>query len=126
MEILYKNFLKEKNVYRPNIAYWHKQIKRMLEVSSLAYKNEKYLADRFSNGDLFFDGNPIFNMVFEGSNKALRIIQENPEEFEEYYTSFKADIIINDVSYEELVIVLTLSKGRREKALLEIQEWIKG
>ena len=28
MDILYKNFLKENKVYRPNIAYWHRQIKK--------------------------------------------------------------------------------------------------
>ncbi|WP_226565057.1 hypothetical protein [Shewanella chilikensis] len=125
MDIIYKNFLKENKVYRPNIAYWHRQIKRMLKEAHIDLEREKYLADRFHDGTLFFDGNPIFNAWLKGSNKAFRIIQEDPEEFEDYYASFKKEITISGIQYEELVIVLTLSRTRREKALTEIKEWLK-
>jgi hypothetical protein len=125
MDILYKNFLKENKIYRPNIAYWHRQIKGMLKDAHIDLEREKYLTDRFHDGTLFFDGNPIFNARLKGSNKAFRIIQEDPDEFEDYYTSFKKEITIGGSYYEELVIVLTLSRSRREKALTEIQEWLK-
>ncbi|EOG7788018.1 hypothetical protein ACSW0U_001299 [Vibrio fluvialis] len=125
MAILYRNFLKDNKVYRTNIAYWHKQIKRMLKDAYIDLESEKYLADRFDNGELFFDGNPIFNAWIKGTGKAFRIIQEDPEEFDEYYASFRKEIVINNIYYEELVIVLTLSKARRERALTEIRDWLK-
>lgn len=98
--------------------------KKALKEANIDFEREKYLADRFRDGTLFFDGNPIFNAWLKGSNKAFRIIQEDPEEFEEYYASFKKEITIGGMHYEELVIVLTLSRTRREKALIEIKEWL--
>ncbi len=124
MKILYKNFLKDRRVYRPNIAYWHRQIKQALDDAGVVYEGEKYLADRFSNGELFYDGNPIYNAFFTRAGKALRVVQEDSEEFEEYYTSFKSEVVVNGRAYEELVIVLTLSEERKDKALLEIQQWV--
>jgi hypothetical protein len=78
MEILYKKFLTDNKVYLPNIAYWHRQIKKMLKDIGVDFERKKYLSDRFHNNKLFFDGNPIFNAWIKESSKAFRIIQEDP------------------------------------------------
>jgi hypothetical protein len=122
MKYLYKNFLKDRREYDLNVAYWQRYMNRALKELELI--GEKYLTDRFTNGELFRDGNPIYNAKVKSLKKAFRIIQELPEEFENYYTSFFKEIEIDETEYLEFVVVLTLTTQNRDRAVHEIVEWL--
>lgn len=119
MAFLYEFFLDNPKSYHSNIAYWHKYLGVELKRNEIVYT--KYLSDRFNNGKLFYDGNPIFNAIIPSEKKAFRIIQESPKEFELFYESFFEE----KERFLELTIVLTLTREHREKAITEIIEWIK-
>jgi len=123
VKFLFTSFLKKKNVYYLNIIYWDRYINKSLMEND--FYGEKYLSVSFSSGELFFDGNPIYNAKILGTKKTFRIVQENQNEFENYYTSFFNEIEIQGSHYVELVIVLTLTKESRIKAINEIITWLK-
>ena len=64
--------------------------------------------------------------MLKKEEKSFRIIQEDPDEFEDYYTSFINEKGKNVGEYDELVIVLTLTKQNKEQALHQLYDWIKG
>lgn len=119
---LYKDFLTNKNTYRWLKTYWKKEIEKLL---SQNYTLDLYVSDKFSNGKLFYDGNPIYSTQIHKKEKSFRIIQEDPFEFEDYYTKFINEKSNNVGKYEELVIVLTLTKENKLQALADIKEWIE-
>lgn len=125
MKFLYKNFLENKNTYRWNKTFWKNEIQTLCIKNDIDFKNfETYVTDKYTNGKLFYDGNPIYSAKIMNKNKAFRIIQENPLEFENYFTSFINES--NDlISCNELVIVLTLTHENKKKAFEEILNWIK-
>lgn len=128
-DFLYEKFLEDHRIYHAARAFWFKQFK------SIIPKQETfttYLAERFENGTLFYDGNPIFNTVNLRTGKAVRIIQESPHEFGKYYASFFSEslhqIEVNNrlQSIREKVIVLTLTRESLEKCKGELREWLQG
>lgn len=128
-DFLYKEFLEDRRVYLAARAFWFKQVKNIIPDQELLLS---YLSDRFSNGKLFYDGNPVFNTVNTKTGKAIRIVQESPREFDKFYTSFVSEslhqIEINGrlQSMLEKVIVLTLTRESLEKSKWELREWLQG
>lgn len=122
IKFIYKDFLKNKNVYRWNKTYWKTEINKLFKNEDFVL--DTYVTDKFPNGKLFYDGNPIFSATLKKEEKSFRIIQEDPNEFENYYTSFVNEKDKNIGEYQELVIVLTLTKKNKEKALYELYNWI--
>ncbi len=126
-DFLYERFLEDHRVYHAARAFWFRQIKH-------AHANHEqftsYLSERFSNGKLFYDGNPIFNAINPATGKAVRIIQESPSDFEKFYTSFLSEslhqIEINGRLQPilEKVIVLTLTTESLKKSTQEVCEWL--
>ena len=123
MDFLYKKFLENKQTYRWNKTYWKNEINKIFENDDFIL--DKYVTDKFANGKLFYDGNPIYSAKLNKQEKSFRIIQENPDEFGDYYTSFINDIDNNISDYQELVIVLTLTRENKQRALYELRSWIK-
>jgi len=123
IKFLYKDFLENKNMYRWNKTYWKKEINKLFQTDDFIL--DSYVTDKFSNGRLFYDGNPIFSATLNKQEKSFRIIQENPNEFGDYYTSFINEKDNNVGDYQELVIVLTLTKENKEQALYDLYNWIK-
>ena len=123
IKFLYKDFLENKNKYRWNKTYWKNEINKLFQNDN--FIQDAYVTDKFSNGRLFYDGNPIFSATLNKQEKSFRIIQENPNEFGDYYTSFINEKDNNVGDYQELVIVLTLTKENKEKALYDLSNWIK-
>ncbi len=122
MHFLYKDFLENKNTYRWNKTYWKNEINKLFKDKNLIM--DSYVSDKFPNGKLFYDGNPIFSGQFKNEEKSFRIIQENPEEFGNYFTSFINEKDNNVGEYQELVIVLTLTSENKRRALKRLLEWI--
>jgi len=128
-DFLYEKFLEDHRVYHAARAFWFRQIKQMLpNQDSLV----SYLSERFENGKLFYDGNPIFNAINRRTGKAVRIVQESPREFEKFYASFNSEslhqIEINGRQQFilEKVIVLTLTRESLEKSKEELRGWLRG
>lgn len=119
---LYEDFLENKNTYRWLKTFWKTEIEKLFQNQDFIL--DKYVTDKFSNGKLFYDGNPIYSTQIHKKEKSIRIIQENPLEFEDYYTKFINDKDNNVGEYDELVIVLTLTKDNKNRALKDIKEWI--
>jgi hypothetical protein len=82
------------------------------------------LNTNFANGTAFFDGNPIFQALFEKENKAIRIIQEEPESHEVEISAWLNQIEIKEDTITELVIALELSKESQKIAEDLIKAWI--
>ena len=123
IKFLYKDFLENKNSYRWNKTYWKNEINKLFKDKNLII--DSYVSDKFPNGKLFYDGNPIFSGQLKYEEKSFRIIQENPDEFGDYYTSFVNERDNNVGDYQELVIVLTLTNENKRKALKRLLEWAK-
>jgi hypothetical protein len=126
-EFLYERFLEDRRVYHAARAFWFRQIKRLFP------NNEPlrpYLAERFQNGELFYDGNPIISIVNPRTGKAARVIQESPVTFEKYYTSWEHETSLpvrpgsSTVLLQEKVIVLTLTHDALQKSKDELRRWL--
>lgn len=122
-EFLYERFLENPQIYLAARAFWHRQVNRAFHNQQL----DTYLSERFGNGQLFYDGNPIINRINHHNNKAVRVIQESPIKFGEYYSSWNQEIKIynnNSPNIQENVIVLTLTRDAFAKAMQEMRTWI--
>ncbi len=128
-DFLYEHFLVDPRVYRVARAFWFKKIAQLFPERSEPLS--PYLSDRFGNGALFYDGNPIVNVINRQTGKAARVIQESPEEFGKFYSSWEQTISLQPnaesptVEIQEKVITLTLTHDSLKKAIAELQEWLK-
>jgi hypothetical protein len=123
-DFLYEKFLEDRRVYHVARAFWFRQVKQLLPNQE---SSAPYLSERFENGKLFYDGNPMFNTINRRTSKAARIVQESPLEFETFYTSWEQEISLQldlngrEVSVHEKVIVLTLTRESLEKSKEELR-----
>ena len=120
IHFLYKDFLNNKKIYVLNVGYWTKLFNKILKSTGISY--QRWLNLQFNNGLGFYDGNPMFDVLVENKRKAIRIIQEYPENesisisawIDETETPLKEKIL-------ELVIDLELSKESKNIA----EKWIQ-
>lgn len=119
MTVLYKDFLVKRNIYHLQMGYWKRIIFHKLNDQGEKYT--EYLNTRFNNGELFYDGNPIFNLKECNGNKAVRIVQEDYNEFGDLFEKIVNEN--NDLS--EMVIVLTLTDKTSKMAVETISQWFK-
>ena len=76
-DFLYEKFLEDRRVYHAARAFWFKQIKQLLpNTEPLA----QYLAERFENGELFYDGNPIINDPYSEPTQHWHFAGVSPED----------------------------------------------
>ena len=128
-DYLYERFLDDRLVYVAARAFWFRQARGVLPHWQAL---PQYLTERFGDGELFFDGNPIFNAINTSTRKALRIVQESPTEFGDVYISFVVEkkLFWRDArrteSIQERVIVLTLTRESLAKAKQEMRAWLEG
>jgi len=128
-DFLYEQFLEDRRVYHAARAFWFRQIKRL-------FPNREplgpYLSERFENGTLFYDGNPMINALNPRTGKAARVVQESPTKFEKFYSSWEHETSLQVeadgrvVSLREKVIVLTLTRESLEKSKSELRRWLDG
>lgn len=126
---LYERFLEDRRVYLAARAFWFRHVRRIV---SDREPLPPYLSERFGNGELFFDGNPIFNVINHRTSRAARIVQESPVRFDEFYSSWEqeTELVLNQNSrpivVSEKVIVLTLTSETLEKSTNELRTWLQG
>ena len=75
---LYHEFLKDKRIYNLNVSYWRIQLQKALEEKILS--KEQLIKNKDNEGKGFYDGNPIFSYYSSKKEKAIRVIQEDPED----------------------------------------------
>lgn len=123
-EILYQDFLMDEEAYDQAVAYWAAFFDSLLE--EYDYTREPYLNQTFVDGTVLRDGNPIFHAYLPEIDRAVRIIQEEPEE--------PADIAswTNETEWpdgrplEELVVALVLTEETKAEAEARIRKWLEG
>ena len=74
---LYIDFLDDTQIYHLAEGFWKRFFDRYSKIIDSDY--QQYLNKRFANGRKFYNGNPIFDAYFPKLNKAVRVIQEEPE-----------------------------------------------
>lgn len=77
MELLFPIFLEDEAEYDQVVNFWKEVFASMLTGTTLEYK--PYLNATTVDGISLRDGNPIFDAFFPRLNKAVRIIQEEPD-----------------------------------------------
>ena len=120
----YPSFLDNKRVYNLNQAYWRRLLTDLIKDTDLSF--QPYLNPTGANGNKEYDGNPIFNAYFPDLDKAIRIIQDTPEEGTVDLSTWMDQIELEEGQppVPELVIAVTLSRETSEKAQELMRQWI--
>jgi len=142
---LFENFLESKKVYHAAKAFWSRQVLTAVFPEWRRPKKEDetpeadavdirdplipYLSDRFGNGQLHYDANPIVNFQNPVNRKGLRIIQLDPNEYEDFYESWTRDLAEEERSelepHHEKIIALTLTRENLYRSLDEVHRWLR-
>jgi len=124
---LYENFLDDRQEYAALRTFW---IRHLKEAMPPGEAGQSYANDKYADGELFFDGNPIASVVNWTTRRAVRIVQEAPAETGDFYTSWTSTMPLQPpdqrapVTVNEKVIALTLTEGTLKRALKEIRAWL--
>jgi hypothetical protein len=129
-KILFNKFLENKNTYNLNVGYWRRKLQ-----NALAQKielTEQPIQNKNERGKSFYDGNPIFTYYAKDKHKALRIVQVDPKELEQFPNMLILDAWIDrrslvrftqDTEVNELVISLVLTEESVERCLYTVRLW---
>ncbi|PQJ10113.1 hypothetical protein CJD36_015565 [Flavipsychrobacter stenotrophus] len=129
-KILYKDFLNNKDVYNLNVGYWRRKLEKSLEEKISFDNKNQIITNKNKHGKNFYDGNPIFSYINITKGKAIRIIQENPDDIQ-HYSDIKLiegwfDNILLDIEVLELVISLYMTQDTVQKCINMVGAWLAG
>jgi hypothetical protein len=121
---LYSNFLQDKKIYNLAQAYWGRLFSKIAQQYDLQLV--PYLNDQNGNGQKEYDGNPIFNVLEPSLNRAVRIIQIEPEGEQLNISAWLDTIELAESAppVQELVIDTVLSKESYAIARKFIIAWL--
>lgn len=121
---LYPTFLENKRVYNLNQAYWRRLLTDIIKDTDLSFQS--YLNPLGANGQKEYDGNPIFDAYFPSLSKAIRIIQDVPEDDSNDLSAWIDHIELEEgkPAIPELVIAVTLTQDTASQAQELIRQWI--
>lgn len=121
---LYASFLEDKRIYNLAQAWWGRLLTGLAAERKLEFR--PYLNPRPASGRKEYDGNPICNAYFPSLDKAVRIIQEAPEEEQASLSAWLDTIEIHETGAEtpELVIALELSRTTASRARGLLLRWL--
>jgi len=119
----YKNFLTDEKVYKQNVDFWKSMVYTLLSVEKITFMD--YLTTTRPDGTPYADGNPIYHFRLHDSDRAVRIIQEEPEcNHIEFSAWINTALLSDDTEIEELVISLELSNEAALLSLELINAWV--
>jgi hypothetical protein len=122
-QILYANFLEDRRIYGLAKTYWKHLFDQLAAAHGFVYR--AYINDAND-----YDGNPIFSANILEKNRAVRVIQIDPNEIEDNIltTAWLDTIELEEgqVAVDELVIYTVLTVETRAQCTALIQEWIEG
>lgn len=121
---LFSLFLEDKNVYNLSQAYWGRMIKSIAREGGLSF--QPYLNPYDGAGQKEYGANPIYDAYFPTLQKAVRIIQDTPEEGASDITAWINDFEIEEDQPEtpELVIAIALSQDSAGMARELLRKWL--
>ena len=120
---LFPNFLNNKLEYQICRSYWEAKMKYLFDKNGIS-DYTPYLNTTFANGQEQYNGNPIINLHIKTRNKAIRIVQEEPETENVEISSWTNKIEIDNLPATELVICLELSPETELITFDLIEKWI--
>ena len=119
---LFPNFLADKLEYKICKNYWETKIEYLLQKNNMT-NPVQYLNTKYANGKEQLTGNPIINYYEKSKNKALRIVQTEPEtdtvEFSAWTNKFQTD----NLDTTELVISVELTPKAEQVTFDFITKW---
>lgn len=121
---LYASFLDSKRIYNLAQAWWGRLLTDLVAERKLEFR--PYLNPQPASGRKEYDGNPICNAYFPNLDKAVRIIQEAPEEEPASLSAWLDTVEIHKSGSEtpELVIALELSRATADRARALLRLWL--
>ncbi len=120
---LFSNFLKEKLVYQSCQDYWEIKVNELLFFNKISGV-KPYLNTKFGDGTDFYNGNPILNYYFTKTNKAIRIIQEEPNPKDLEIAAWTDNFETENFNANELVISIQLTPYSEKIAYELIRKWV--
>ena len=121
MDYLYKDFLENASVYDRATDFWKSVVNTLLSAENQSYHD--YLTVTRKDGSLYRDGNPIFHFQIEGTERAVRIIQEEAETDGVEIAAWLDKIDSNGATIHELIISLELTRESAFIATDLINAW---
>lgn len=119
---LFADFLTNRMIYQACKNYWEVKIRHLLTKYHLP-AGIPYLNTTYANGSEFMNGNPMVNLYVEPKNKAVRIIQEEPESDYTVLGAWTEVFETENYRGTELVISLELTPKSEEVAFDLIEKW---
>jgi hypothetical protein len=121
---LFHNFLNDKLVYQICQLYWQTKMEYFFEINRIE-DPKPYLTTKFINGTDFANGNPMVNYFCLKLNKAIRIIQEEPNDKNTDIAAWIDDFEMNENQIiEELVISIHHTPETEQIAFDLISKWV--
>jgi hypothetical protein len=120
---LFPNFLTSGLEYNICKSYWETKIEYLFTKNNIG-KWKPYLNTKWANGQEQLNGNPIVNYYLSVKNKALRIIQEEPETDTLIFSAWTGKIQTDDLDADEMVISLEFTPEAERVAFDLIEKWI--
>lgn len=108
MSLKYSQFLENESDYVAAELYWDNLFQACISNLGVESQWEEWFENKWGDGSKRMDGNPIFTRLDSSKNKALRVIQEEPESEDDKHISAWLDKF--DDSIDELVISCVLSE----------------
>ena len=121
--ILYQSFLADETAYHRAEQYWKETFEQI--IAPIGYAYQGYLNTNFVDGTPLLDRNPIFHAYVPEVSRALRIIQEEPEEPADFYCWKNETEWPDGTLLSELVISLVLTEETKAQAEEAIINWLK-
>lgn len=122
-QILYANFLEDRRVYGLAKTYWKRFFDQLAAANGFVYR-------AYVNDANDYDGNPIFSAYILDKNRAVRVIQIDPNEVEDdiFTTAWMDTIELEEgqTAVDELVIYTVLTVETKVQCVALIEEWILG
>ena len=120
---IFPNFLTNEQEYHICESYWDTKIRYLLEEHGLA-EPVPYLNTTFANGKAQLNGNPIANYYIKHKDKAIRIIQEEPETEGLEISAWINKLETENLTATELVITLELTPEAERITFDLISKWL--
>ena len=121
-DIMYADFLTSDEAYYQAAQHWRQLFETKL--AEFGYSWQSYLNTTTASGAPLRDGNPIFNAYVPEINRALRIIQEAPEEPIDFSSWTSHTEWPDGRPLEEKVICLVRTEETRLMAEEAIEAWL--
>ena len=112
MKFKYKEFLLDVSIFDAAEEYWRQLFEEFIVEANEEQLWREWFPNVMGNGEKNRSGNPILTRLNEVEKRAVRVIQEDCEHYEDSHFSAWLDIFDEDV--KELVISCVLSDETEE------------